>query len=236
MKNTLEVPHQGRNLSFALKPYGWINQRDSCDNYFNIEGRIKSGRLRVPTFAETVSLVYASLNFNGECHNEAARLAINPVFWLWASTANLYSREEGVYVQDNPRIEESELIMNRETLLKKLEQKDSSVRFVPFGFKERELTPRELEKHPLIVALAGEEGAEKLSQIARNKYFTGKPWLTSFELSYNSYSHIKEIKRFSTFYYHKDSCGLEIDTLFIEGRESGGHIFGIVQDKYIGEK
>ncbi len=69
-------------------------------------------------------------------------------------------------------MEESDLVI-------KLEANDSSVRFVPFGFKTEGMNTTELAKNPYVVALAGQESAEKLAEVAGKH--RNIPYLWSFE-------------------------------------------------------
>ena len=54
-------------------------------------------------------------------------------------------------------------------LIKRLEENDSDVKFVPFGYKTGKQSYRELAKNPYIIARYGEEGADKIAEIA-SKY------------------------------------------------------------------
>ncbi|KPJ66436.1 MAG: hypothetical protein AMJ43_08145 [Coxiella sp. DG_40] len=96
--------------------------------------------------------------------------------WLWMFNGNLYvpkgksGYSNGVFIEDDPAVIRKKIPMAQSELIEKLESGDESVRFVPFGFKMGELTAPEVAKHPYIIALAGEEGAEKLAEIVE-KYF-----------------------------------------------------------------
>ena len=69
--------------------------------------------------------------------------------------------------------------MDKSELVKKLEADSKDVRFVPFGYKTGEQSTKELEKNPFFIALAGEEGAEKLAESSGN--YKLKPYLYSFK-------------------------------------------------------
>ena len=98
------------------------------------------------------------------------------------ATGNLYlpkSNEElnnGVILDLNPKSENGRLQMNKSSLIKRLQEGDGSVKFVPFGFKIREQTWQELEKNPYIQARYGEEGASKIAQIASKHRLNPKLW------------------------------------------------------------
>ena len=93
-------------------------------------------------------------------------------------TGTLYVPDKGAYVQDNPQIKDGMPFMVESELVKKLEDNDPTVRHAPFGFKTRAMTPIQLARNPYVIALAGEEGAEKLAQVA-NKH-KKKSYLWSF--------------------------------------------------------
>lgn len=88
----------------------------------------------------------------------------------WAFTGSLYT-PDGIFIQDNPEIRDGQPFMDRITLEQKLNAKDTSVRFVPHGFKVGEMSISDFAKNPYLIGLAGEEGAEQLARIA--KFYTG---------------------------------------------------------------
>ena len=69
--------------------------------------------------------------------------------------------------------------MDLNDLERKLKSNDSSVRFVPFGFETESMSAIQLVKNRYVIALAGEEGAEKLAEVAGK--FKQKPYLWSFK-------------------------------------------------------
>ncbi len=97
---------------------------------------------------------------------------------LWSYNGILYVPKEGAYIKARPEVKNDKVVMNKSDLVKKLEENDSSVNFVPFGFKIGELTARKLAKNKFIQCLAGEEGAEKLAEVSAN--YKNKPYLFSF--------------------------------------------------------
>ena len=99
--------------------------------------------------------------------------------WLWAFTGTLHVPNEGAYIQDDPIIKDGVFSIDKSNLVQKLEQNDQSVRFVPFGFNIESMSSLELAKNPYVIGLAGEEGADKLAQVADK--FKGNPYLWSFK-------------------------------------------------------
>lgn len=149
------------------------------DTYFNVREQILADNLKTPTMAETASLIYAAWQSPEEKYSKEIieRLKRN---WLWTFAGILYG-EEGVYIQDNPVVEGNVVVMIESELIKKLEAKDPTVRFVPYGcYKTGEQTPKKLAENPFIQALAKKEGAEKLGEVA-SKY-GANPYVSCFSI------------------------------------------------------
>jgi hypothetical protein len=206
----LDVSHKNGILSFVSPVFG-------PGNYFNVQKSIESAELKAPTMAETVSLVYSAFN-SQDRHSEEIKKIMEGRYFL-AFTGNLYVPSKGVYIQDNPALNNGKLIMEEGDLVKKLESNDSSVRYVPFGFNTGEQTSRELERNSYITALAGEEGAEKLAEIA--DFYKEKPYVFSFNSVNKLTSRISAL--FAYWYGHRLSvCGVG----HVGGR-GGGYAFGV---------
>ena len=169
------VPHLDGEL-IAVHPF-------LQGTYFQLADQIDAKQLQRPTMSQTASLIYdAYKNPNNDpIYKEIKQIIKDNYFY--AFNGLLYA-PSGVYVQDNPEFAENastsdDLIMNEQDLQSRLSSNDPSVRFVPYGFKVEEQTYQELEKNPFIIALAGQEGAEKLAYIAsQNK---SNPFLFSPE-------------------------------------------------------
>ena len=171
-KTLIEVPHNGGPRTFVYESHG-------PDDYFNVSNSIEKEGLSMPTTAETVSFIHPAFTSAKEEKEFSEIKSIMKNQWLWCSTGILRVPKEGAYIEDNPKVNGKELIMDKSELVKRLEANDSSVRFVPFGFKTGLMTSRELEKNAYIRALAGDEGAEKLADIADK--FKSNPYLFSFD-------------------------------------------------------
>ncbi|MBX4196350.1 hypothetical protein KW805_02065 [Candidatus Pacearchaeota archaeon] len=152
-------PHSLPGISFIHPAHG-------PNTYGNVMTSISKAGLMQPTFAQKMHLVYAAQQ-NPEEKYPADFLDLTKNTIYWASNGLLYVPKVGVYIQDRPSIEKNRVSMNKNDLVKKLESKDSGIRFVPFGFKTGELFPSDLAKHPLVLALAnGEENAEIVARVA----------------------------------------------------------------------
>ncbi|MEK6883183.1 MAG: hypothetical protein AABY22_26390, partial [Nanoarchaeota archaeon] len=181
-RTELTVVHEGQKLTFIHPPRGpgTYSQIEDLIEYKDEEKKEKSG-LKAPTMAQTASLVYAAF-FSGDekverYANEIKRILENN--WLWGFTGLLYVLKKGAYIRDKPEVKNEMPYMNESDLVKKLDQKDPSVRFIPFGFKVGEQTPKQLEKNPFVIGIAGKEGAQKIAEIADK--FKKEPYLGSFE-------------------------------------------------------
>ena len=174
-KTYLTVPHESRELTFQHPSFS--------GTYGNVANQVDKEGLKRPISSETSSLVYdAFQNPEGEYESQVISILRNN--WFLEFTGNLYlpkSNEEvsnGVIIEDDPTIANRRLNMDKQTLIKRLQADDKSVRFVPFGYKIGAQTPKELGKNPYIIARYGKEGAEKIAKIASQ--FKKIPHVRSF--------------------------------------------------------
>ena len=170
-----EIPHEEGNLSFQHPAFK--------GTYGNVAEQIDEAGLKRPNSPETASLVYDAFQNKDEKY-ESEIISILKDNWFWEFTGNLYlpkSDEEinnGVILEYNPKIKNGNLIMNKNSLIKRLKENDALVKFVPFGYKIEKQSSLELSKNPYIVARYGEEGAEKIAEVA-SKY-ENKPHVWNF--------------------------------------------------------
>ena len=226
-KTYLTVPHEGGKLTFQYSPFR--------GTYGNVANEIDKAELKRPNSAETASLVYDAWK-NPEERYSSEIIKILRDRWFWEFTGNLYlpksngprgvsSGEEinnGVILETNPKILNEELVMNKNSLVQRLKDNDSSVKFVPFGYKIGEQTPRELEKNEYIIARYGKEGAEKISEIA--SIYKNPPFLYSF--NYVNEEKIKMSALGSGWYF---GDRLYVDGGFLDPRKVG-HALGIKKE------
>lgn len=169
VRTLIEVPHLDGKLTFAYPLKGPVT-------YTKVGKQIDSDKtpsqLYRPTTAETISLVYAAFKNKDDKYPQKI-LKILRERYFWCFTKNLWT-PKGVYVvndRDGSRL-------NREDLEKRLDGKD--VRFVPKDkIKLGEQTPGELETNDFVIAHAGEEGAQKLAEIAGE--FDHNPYVNGLE-------------------------------------------------------
>jgi hypothetical protein len=171
-----EIPHEGGKLTFQYPAFRGY--------YGDVAEQIDKDGLKRPNSPETASLVCdAFQNTKGEYESEIIKI-LNGA-WLLEFTGNFYlpkSNKEinnGVILEYNPKITNGKLDMNKNDLIKRLQKNDSSVKFVPFGYRTGEQNLIELQKNPYIVARYGGEGAQKIAEIA-SKY-KSNPKLWSFD-------------------------------------------------------
>ena len=204
-RTLLTVDHNGQDLTFVYPSFG-------PGNYSDVGKQIQQAGLEKPTMAHTSSLVHAAFNSDDKYSKEIKDILRDK--WLWAYTGILYVPNKGAYVQNDQQVENNNILMDESELVKKLEANDQKVRFVPFGFKIGEMTPIQLGKNSYVIALAGEEGAQKLSEVADK--FNKKPFLYSFD------SVDKPITRVSAL----DSCRYFDVGLFVDGNILGDDRYG----------
>jgi hypothetical protein len=170
-RTEIDVPHKDSTITFVYEKQG-------PDNYVGVAESIDNSGLARPTMAETASLVYQAFL----AKEEPEFLDIKDMMkhsWLWAFTGTLLVPKKGAYIQDDPEIRDETPFMRESELVKRLGSNDPNIRFVPFGFKTGKMPSLELAKNLYVIALVGEEGAEKLAKIA-DKH-TDKPYLGGFE-------------------------------------------------------
>ena len=169
-RTILTVPHLGKDLIFAYPIKGPGTYQEVAEQ---IDNDKTPSQLYKPTTAETISLIYAAFQDKDNKYSQEI-LKILKDRYFWCFTKNLWT-SKGVYVVDDK--DGSKL--NSKDLEKRLDQNDKSVRFVPNGFKLGEQTPKELEANPYVIAHAGEEGVQKLAEIASE--FERKPFVYGLE-------------------------------------------------------
>ena len=170
-----EISHEREELAFQYPAFK--------GTYGNVAEQIDNAGLKRPNSPETASLVYETWKNSKEQYSSEI-ISILKDNWLWEFIGNLYlpkSNEEinnGVILEDNPKIENGKLVMDKNSLIKRLQENDSNVKFVPFGFKTGNQSIKELEENSYIIARYGKEGAEKIAEIA-SKY-KSQPYIHGF--------------------------------------------------------
>jgi hypothetical protein len=211
-RTALTVPHLDGKLTFAYPAKGpGIYQEVGQE----IDNDKLPSQLYRPTIAETISLIHAAVQDkdNNKYVREVMDILHNRNRYLYCFTKNLWT-PEGVYAADD----RDGSPLNRQDLERRLQANDSSVRFVPYGFKLGEQTPEELEVNPLIKAHAGEEGAQKLAEIASE--FKKRPFVRGLEKV------TKDKERITGLYGGWNGSGLCFDGDFFDGGGSG-FAFGV---------
>lgn len=144
------------------KPLRFVHPARGPGSYVNVAKEISEEGLVLPRGPETASLVGAAFDSLNNRYSKEIKQIMDRR-WFWIFTRNLYIPRTGVYLYDE--IDE----LNESELIHRLGAGDKSVRLVPFGFKIGKQKCLEFAKNDFIVALFGEEGAEKLAK-ASEKY------------------------------------------------------------------
>ena len=219
-KTYLTVPHEGSELTFQHPAFK--------GTYGNVAKAISEENLQRPNSAETASLIYDAFQ-NPKGEYESGIIKILNDSWFWEFTGNLYlpkSSDEinnGVILENNPQIVNGKLSMDRKSLIKRLQENDSSVKFVPFGYKIGEQNLIELQKNPYIVARYGEEGAQKIAEIS-SKY-KSKPKLWSFDSVDEEKARMSALDRNWLFLSRLNVVGFSWSNDYV------GHAFGVCAKK-----
>jgi hypothetical protein len=172
-----EIPHEGGKIIFQHPSFR--------GTYVSLAQQIDADGLQRPTSAQTASLVYDALqNPKEEYEYEILKTLNNS--WLVEFNGNLYLPKQegeelhnGVLVEANPTIENRRLVMDRKSLTERLKKNDSNVKFVPFGYAVGEQSTHTLAKNPYIIARYGEEGADKIADLASR--YKNNPRIDSFK-------------------------------------------------------
>jgi len=215
-KTSLTISHEGGELTFQYPAFS--------GTYGSVAEQIDKEGLKRPNSPETASLVYdAFQNKDGKYESEIIKILKEN--WFWEFTGNLYlpkSNEEinnGVILEHNPKIENGKLIMDKNSLIKRLKENDALVKFVPFGYKIEKQSSLELSKNPYIVARYGEEGADKIAKVA-DKY-SNKPYVWSFNSVNEEKVRMSALGRIWSFDVRLDVYGYFWDD------DDGGDAFGV---------
>lgn len=137
---TITVPHQGKRITFVAPHAG-------PSNYNAVGKQIDEAGLLRPTFAETVSLAYSATQNKDNKYAQGILDILNNK-WFWTCDLIKNVQNKGASISDR----------NRRNV------------YVPHEFQAGEQPLEELVKNPFVLALAdGEEGAEKLVEIAKSQ-------------------------------------------------------------------
>lgn len=222
MKTSLEhgiiknVPCNGKNLFFRYPSFIGIQSK--------VSESVINNNLEIPTSAETASLIYdAFTNNKKEYYSEITESIKNDR--LWEFTGNLYlpeSKDEisnGVLIDLNPKNlkfnSEGRLVMDKNSLIKRLLRNDPSVKFIPLSNQLEMRRYSNPGRNPYLLARYGYEGAGKIIEISSRYHFPLKIW------NFNSVK--KETAMLSAMIVWGFEDGIIVSGLENKGR---GHLFG----------
>jgi len=174
-QNLIVILHEGKEIFFQCPAFRGA--------FGEVAKQINKAELNRPNSSETASLIYET--WKSEI---SSKIAFD---WLWEFTGNFYlpkSNEEinnGVILDldsQNLKFEKGKLVMDKNSLIKRLKENDALVKFVPFKYKIGEQSWRELEKNKYILARYGEEGTQKISEVASKYKHSPKVYSYDFVL------------------------------------------------------
>ena len=191
------VSHENKEILVADKEFLFTyddipKDKEFLFAYNELHNKRENVELRIPSSAETASIVYSTIEGKENFHyylNQLVTQGRSLARGLFEYSGNLFlpkSNEEvnnGVIIDLNlkPKFYDGQLVMNKKDLVARLQNNDSSVKFVPFGFKVGEQSFFELKNNPYLIARYGDEGAEKIASFAthpKHGYFLWrKPYL-----------------------------------------------------------
>lgn len=210
------IPHEGSSFDVEYPSFK--------GTYGKVAEQIDKEGLMRPTSAKIASLVYdAFQNPKKQYQSEIIKTLKDD--WLWEFTGNLYlpkSNEEinnGVILENNPSIINGKLNMDKNSLIKRLQENDSNVKFVPFEYKTEEQNHSELSKNLYIIARYGKKGAEKIAEVASS--YKNMPYIWSFD------SVDTEKARMSTLYDRGNFGGRLVVSGGSWDDDGRGHAFGV---------
>lgn len=177
----LNIPHLDTKLKFVYPAKGPAR-------YDNIRNQIIQDDFIHPAMSHNTSLVHHAWKNQEEIYSkEVIQLLRN--IRIWSFNKINYFPNKGAHIRNDQ------------------ETKDITEKFVPFSdYKIGEQSPKELAKNKFVIALAGEEGAEKLAEIA--SYYKETPYLWSFD---NVNEQIERVAALNTYWGSNrlDLCGID---------------------------
>ncbi len=165
----LTVPCQGKEINFRFPSFEGTFEK--------VGDRIRQENLSFPSSSEVASLIFdAWKNPEGNYEKEILKSGA-----FWESTGNLYLPRDwyqglrnGVILFDANSygvLDRSSFYSDTERLINYV--KEGFAKFISYGFKMGDQKPSELEKNAYILARYGEEGAQKIAEIASKYSSTG---------------------------------------------------------------
>ena len=194
-RTIISVPHLEDKVSFVYPAFN--------GTYGKIADEIDKAGLKRPNSAETALLVDYFWK-NPEEKYSSAIISILKKNWLWEFTGNLYlpkSNDEinnGVILENNPKIENGKLTMDKNSLVQRLKENDPLVKFVPFGYKTGSQSLIELGKNKYIIERYGKEGAEKIVEVASE--YKNQPYIYSFNFVNKEETKMSALGNYWSFY------------------------------------
>lgn len=154
----MEFPHQGDSLSAIYPFYGPANSK-------TLQTLIKYEKYREPEFPELVSFIHRYFSGEGSQAEEINEIMRTKYFVGYTGVLYLPQKKE-VYFIDRPAFDRGSIV-DVENLVTRQRLNEARARISLDNIESGSVPWNEMVKNPLFIAVAGgEEGAEKLSEIA----------------------------------------------------------------------
>ncbi|MGV8162014.1 MAG: hypothetical protein ACP5N2_01620 [Candidatus Nanoarchaeia archaeon] len=171
--------------------------------------------------------------------------------WIFEYSLNLFvpkSKEQvnnGVIIYDRPSFSFADnpndkslrqelggsITIDKPLIIDYLNKKDSSARFIPFGFKIGKQSKEDLAKNPYMLARYGEEETEKLIKLISDEKLT--PYLIIPNFKHRKKTYLEYNLDSTKEYFALSSINFFKDQIYIYALETGAHGYSFGIEKRI---
>jgi len=182
-KTCLVIPHEGKTFEIKYPLFKGVYDDQSTRTYADVAKQIDKAGLKRPNSTQVASLLYyASQNPNRKYGKEIISALRNYQFCEFTGNLQLLKSNEeisnGIILDSDSQNlkfdENGKLIMDKSSLIKRLQENDENVKFVPYDFIKLDY-PNGFKNNRYMKARYGEEGVEKMAELIR-KYSDHPDW------------------------------------------------------------
>ncbi len=211
----MEFPHKGKIMAAGYPFFGPANSK-------TLQAQIKQEEYLEPTFSELVSFIH---RYFGEEGTKAAKIKeiMNTKYFVGFTGILYLPKKNEVYFKDRP-VFASGSIVDVDNLESRLKLNEAHAKVSLDNLKTGTLPWDQIPGHPLFIAIAGEEGAEKLAELA------------SKHRDKNGYIFLPDISNFTSpqariplLYSYQEGRSLTV-SLNGAGYSTNSYSFGLLKD------